>query len=260
MRAAWAWLGCVACGANGAALDPSVEELCDGSAGTRLAVTSYGGMMEPMTEFLQPWGYDWLQVDGACQWYVGVSDGPQGQWTPVSTGELSSEAAEALLTDLQVASWPAFAATADNRQVPDGGTFVVHYAGATWEGVGDLGRLDEVRDAMLVVREGLIEGGAPLVADRVLVQVIEADGGWQPDHWDVAPPEAGLAALAAQVPAFSGEGVAREGARAAPWRAMLDGFVREADTRRAMPYATEAEQGYFLMVREEPGLLRAAEL
>jgi hypothetical protein len=239
---------------------PTAAELCDGSDGTRLAVSIYGGMMDTTTEFLQPWGYTWLQVDGACQWFAGSDRGTLGQWTPVSTGTLTEAQAQDLLDDLQVGDWDRLAATADTQPPPDGPTFTFHYDGAGWNRAGDLGQMDAVVDTLFETVDTLVAGGSELVADQVVVQVIADDGGWVPEAWETTAPEADLASIAEEATPYTAEGAVRAGAAADPWRAMLADFLDSGRPDREVPRAEQDEQGWFLLVREDPDLLTGAEL
>jgi hypothetical protein len=241
-----------ACGGD----TPTAYELCDGSEQIRLALTNFGGMMDVTTEFMIPWGYTWLQVDGKCQWYASDTEEETGEWTPIKTGELSTTEAQGLLDDLQVGRWRALVAAADDSPHIDGTSFVLSFAGDTWQAAGDLGKLRDVRSMMSDVVETLRDGAEPLVAETVQVQVLADDGQWVPTSWETTPPEEDLASL---VSSWGSEGVVRTG-EAAAWRAMRDTFLAEGNPVYEVPRAEQDGLGYFLLVRENVSLLTANEL
>lgn len=50
--------------------------LCDGSSAVRFSVSSGGGMVEGSYDFLFPYGWDYLFVDGTCRYFVSDGSGP----------------------------------------------------------------------------------------------------------------------------------------------------------------------------------------
>jgi hypothetical protein len=85
-----------------AALDASApltaaetSELCDGSAEIRLTIQSFGGIFAPYYQHANPYGYQFLLVDGQCHYYASV-----GMMSGVVSGRLNHAEADDLLDQI----------------------------------------------------------------------------------------------------------------------------------------------------------------
>jgi hypothetical protein len=103
--AAFAAAGCArdtAGSSEVAALDASApltaaetSELCDGSAEIRLTIQSFGGIFAPAYQHANPYGYQFLLVDGQCHYYASV-----GMMSGVVSGRLNHAEADDLLDQI----------------------------------------------------------------------------------------------------------------------------------------------------------------
>jgi hypothetical protein len=98
-------------GAGGAdAVDSSAPslEICDGSAGLRLASRiRLTGLLELGRLFIAELGYGYLFVDGQCHYWAWrtMAVGPHNMWYPTREGQLSHEDAAALASEVRYSSW-----------------------------------------------------------------------------------------------------------------------------------------------------------
>jgi hypothetical protein len=87
---------------DAAALDASApltaaetSELCDGSAEIRLTIQSFGGIFAPAYQHANPYGYQFLLVDGQCHYYASV-----GMMSGIVSGRLNHAEADDLLDQI----------------------------------------------------------------------------------------------------------------------------------------------------------------
>lgn len=97
----------------------TTEPICDGSPDMRLGITAGGGFVVSTYMFTNPYGSQFLFVDGQCRYYASV-DYMQG----IATGTLSSAQAQQLAADIGWSMLPAWSTYSDT-QCPDAGASII---------------------------------------------------------------------------------------------------------------------------------------
>ncbi len=94
--------------------------ICDGSDDIRLGLTSAGGMVDSTYEFTNPYGHEFLFVNGQCAYYAS-----QDWRGGMRTGTLTTQQATQLAAAIGWTELDAFAANPDVDSCPDGSTSTI---------------------------------------------------------------------------------------------------------------------------------------
>lgn len=102
--------------AGGATAVPN-QVLCDGSTDIRLALTNGGGMVDVSYDFVHPYGYSFLFIDGQCRYWISQESGE------LREGVLA--AADALDVEERVAYDRLAELEGDDSSCPDAGSATI---------------------------------------------------------------------------------------------------------------------------------------
>lgn len=250
-----AWVGLASCGDVAQESPYAPYALCDGSDDVRLAVVLYGGGDNEQTfEFTNPYGHDFLFVNGKCEYLIGRS-----LMQPVMAGTLSAKQASEIEEDLALHHLPAWSSH-DDYACPDAPVFYLRSATGYGEcscgcdGDAPSG-LESALNAASAWTEELIARGSPLDGPVEVIAISydhEVRGPYQ--EWTLDEPLESFALPEAELYVVDGTQptvVTLTGEQATAARALRAILFEERGWAAPVPVQTDDNHSFEVFIRDQ---------